>query len=1014
VLSSLAFSLALSFAPALFGPRQDVEGDRAYAFLVALVERGLDEELAREARSFLERFPRHPKVDLARYRLASALFDLGRHADARTELRRLVRNDGFELASEALFRLGQCELALGDAKAAVAAFEGAGSVAGEYLRAPCALYLGEAWFRAGDFDRAATSYRRAAELAPRTDTAREAEVGLAWCDLRTQRNDDAVRRCEALLAADRRSPRAGELHVVAGEAHLAAGRPREALAHFESVGDGTAAEGALRGAAFAAAALGEHRRAAQLFGELATRFPDGAHSAEAALHRGVELVRAGEARAAVAALSDRRVPAEPESDYWRARAAFDAGDPAAALDRVEGALAGRPAGDLTDRLHALRGDALAALGRASEAAEAYRRVDTEAGARAAAVAAFAAGRVGEAADLAAGWLDRYPASVHRAELLYIAGEGDLEARALDRAERRFLEAHAAASDGALRARALSRAAWCAYLRDDFAAAAARFERVAREHADAPEADEAAYLVARARESSGDTAGALASYRRYVAEGPRDPGRGGEAWTAIARLDPTDSAALERALDHAPESRAAPLLLARGERLAAEGDHTAAIASFRELLARFADADCAPRARYGLAWSASQSGDLPAADDALRQRDLASTRDAGLAIAAGELAVFVRSKRGDVEGAIAAYRGLAELGAGDARCDAAARLVARALATAGRAAEADRCLAERAEATRDRAGAFELALERAWIALDAEHLDAADAAARAAFDLAPAGAERARAAEACLFAAEARFEAGDDARAIPLYEIAAASCAEERRAGALYKLGFARLRSGAHAAAADAFARVVGEHASSEVAGESAYLLGEARSRGGDLEHAVEAFDLVQKRWPRHEVAPKALVQLAIALGALGRWKECERAIAALDRAGVPRSAAAEIDLVRGRALAARGEARAARAAFERAIERDDRAVGARARLAIADLARASGDLEGALSEYLRVALLYASEDDVARALYAAGECLEALGRVDKAAERYRELAEAHAEHALAARAKERLAALRAR
>ena len=64
---------AFLFVVALLGvPAQDA--DEQYTYVAALAEKGLHDRVVREAREFLRANPNHAKAELARYRLACALF----------------------------------------------------------------------------------------------------------------------------------------------------------------------------------------------------------------------------------------------------------------------------------------------------------------------------------------------------------------------------------------------------------------------------------------------------------------------------------------------------------------------------------------------------------------------------------------------------------------------------------------------------------------------------------------------------------------------------------------------------------------------------------------------------------------------------------------------------------------------------------------------------------------------------------------------------------------------------
>ena len=74
-----------------------------------------------------------------------------------------------------------------------------------------------------------------------------------------------------------------------------------------------------------------------------------------------------------------------------------------------------------------------------------------------------------------------------------------------------------------------------------------------------------------------------------------------------------------------------------------------------------------------------------------------------------------------------------------------------------------------------------------------------------------------------------------------------------------------------------------------------------------------------------------------------------------------------------------------------------------AHLGLGQVHESEGRLDDALSEYLKVALLYANEAAVSEALFAAGRVLETQNSREQAAARYRELVQEHGGSPFAAR-----------
>lgn len=1014
---------ALFFASATLAPpvhalvpvhsRAQDSADDQYQFIAGLCEKRHFEMAVTEARAFLERYPTHPKADLARYRLASSLYELKRFEDARAEYATLGKVKQFEFAAECAFRLGQCELSLQHAPQAAAAFERVLAMHADYLVLPATFFLGEARFRQGDFASAEKAYTTVASSDAReNEYAHDAAYGLAWCAFRLGRNDEAIQRIERFLARFPDDAAAGELRFLSGEAHLAAGRPKQALEAYSSVRDGAFAEPSLRGAAFASAQLGDHRTAAQRFGELLERYPDGAHAAEAALHRGIELLRANDAAGAVRMLTDERVAATPESLYWRAQAQLTAGDAESAVASAEAALAAKPPKELVDRLNVTRGDALAALGRSEEAARAYARSDSDYALYAAAVAAHNAAHNDDASRLARALLDKYPKSAYATEMRLVIGESALAAKKYGEAESAFRAVLEANPDPGLQARALSRSAWCRYLQDDFDGASELFARLVEQSGDAPEAEEAQYMRGLCAEKRGDADGAQQAWRGYVDRFQKGAHRS-DALLGLSRVDKSESGSrwLETLLRENPESASAAVALFDvAERLAHDGQCPQAVQRYRELLERFPRHELAPAARYGLGWCLYQSGEY---DGAARELgtlcgDSDEKADAKLRCAALELLVWSRSKLKDVDGTVAAYREFAGSGADDKRAFAAVRMTGKLLAESERPQEAQALYDALLKRVRDRAVIAGLLVEGAWLALDAKKVDDAEAAVRTAIKYANDAATKPSIAEASFFVGEARFDAGDDARAVDLYKFAADNGTADVAARALYKQGFASLRRNQFDPAARCFTALVENHKDHELYGEALYLLGETQFRAGKFDAAVETLARMRAEIPQHASSNKALFRLGVAQGQLGHWRECEAALAELARRASDFENAAEADLWRGKALAQRGDARGAKSAFERVLAKDRGQLAARSRLELGRLAQAAGDKEAALSEYMKVALLFADGEEVCEALLLAGGALEELGQPDKAKEQYRELVEQHPKSAFAGPARERL------
>jgi TolA-binding protein len=1002
-LSGVALLAVLTFSPVV---RPDA-GDEQYQFIVGLCEKQLFDMAVKEGEAFLRDHAGHSKEDHARYRLAGALFEIGKRADAAKHFEKLTARKEFEFATESWFRLGQCRLDAKDLDGARTALDRvvkAGATK-EYLLAPAAFLLGETAFQQGDFAAAETAYATSLAKDPKSAHAKDARYGIAWSRFRTKDHAGAVKAIGEFLGAHGKDPLAEEMRFLLGEAQLELGRPQDAIAAYAEVRSGPFADAAQRGLGFARLAAKDEAGAAREFATLIDKFPTSRFAPEAAIQGGSILLKADDAKGALALLSSKAAGTSPEAQLWRARAEAKLGDAKGALKTVEAALAKKPEKNVAEPLQVLRGDLLADLGDVAKAGEAYSASASDYALHAAAVTKLNAGDVKGAAALAKQLLERFADSEYRAHAELVLGEQALAAKNFESADEHFAAAAKAAKDDDVATRAASRLAWCAFLAGDSKTAAKRFgSLVERKGADR---DESLYMVGRAEEAAGRNERAVEAYRRHVADHPESRFHG-DALLGMVRLASGGEAlrAVDAVLaEKQPVAGTETALLALAERLRAGGDAQNADAVLGKVVTRGKSAP--PAARYALAYSRFDSGATEEAakllDGLLEENGLEPPLRAAIA----ELDTYVRLKLGDATGAAARLAAFAKADGEIAKRLELTRLVARDLAKAGDTKGAERLFAELELGAGSDAGSLsaEIAAERVYLALDrgdakgaATLIGAIPQDVHGAID------------DAAFFTAEALFEKNEFKAAAPLYGRAAHS--KKLADKALYKAGFAALRLDDFEAAEGAFAKLVAKHEKSPLVGEGLFLLGEARFRLGKFEAAIEPLVRLRKEQPAHATLSKALFRLGVAFGRLDRYEECENALTDLVRRFPDFQNLAEAELWRGRAFAARGNARSARSALEKTIALDKGELAARARIELGRLHAASGEHEKALAEFLKVAVLFGGEDIVAESLLHAGESLESLGDKSKAQAQYEELVAKYPGSKFASEAKNRIARIR--
>ncbi len=992
-------------------PARSQDADEQYRFLAGLVEKGLYDMAVEEAQTFLRDHPEHAKAELARYRLACALWELGRRDEAAREYQTLARSKSFEYRAECLFRSGECALGRGDHERARAAFEAVLRADQGYLHAPALFFLGETAFAARDFALAEQRYQELLRAHSDAEQAPLARRALAWCAWERGDPAETVRRVRAALEGHPDAPQADELRGLAGEALLALKRPKEALESFRAMSSGELGDARSRGAGFALAALGDHAGAAREFEGLLEAFPQSRYAEEARLQAGIALLQANDARRAAVRLTEAASGGDPEALFWLAQAQKDSGDGRGALASLERALRGKPAQELEERIQVLRGDLLAGAGRSQDALEAYEKGGSDYALYAGSVAALNQGDSAGAIRLAEKLLRERPQSPQANAARLVLGEALFAAQNYEAAERAFGESLEHASAPAETARARLRLGWCRYLSGDLPGAARRFQELGEAREDASEVEEGLAMLARVQLEAGDLEPARKAAERYRQRYPS--GRfGDQVLHALARASSGEAArrAYRELLERHPQSALRPTaLLELGDLESAAGEHESAEGRYGEILQQHGNSSEAPRARYGLAWSRFQRGDFDGCAKLLETLERDENIVPELREAALELLVWAHERRAAPEQSAAAWRRFAALASDQGRCFEAARTVLSAYRAAGRAGGGRTILEECLPRLTDPSLAAAAQIESAYLALDGQDLERAEQALATARSRAP---RDARVAEAAFHVGEARFAQGDLARALQHYEGALAA-ENPRCADALYKTGFVRLQNGDLEAAQGVLRSFLERFPHSALAPEARFLLGETLFRAQRYEEAAAELARV-RREARDELLSKALFRLGLALGHLERWSDCEGALSELASRHGQFPNLAEAELWRGRALAAQQKGRAARAAFERTIALDQGELAAAARLALGGLLEAEGRLEDALSEYLKVALLYAHEDSVAEALYRAGRALENLGDVPRALERYRELQGEHARSRFAELARARLRELEQR
>ncbi|MGE3173067.1 MAG: tetratricopeptide repeat protein [Planctomycetota bacterium] len=1015
---------ALLLPVSLFAQEQRVP--EAFQLGLGLQQRGLHEEAAGQFASFLQSQGRHALAPEAGYRLAVSLLELDRGKDAVAALQLALQRggDAFGLRHEARYRLASALQAGGDHAAAASEYERLlQTLPREHYLCAAVHYGHGECLRDGGGDAAALTAFAAAAEAARGDAAAfafPARYQGGFAALRLGQSERAMQEFGAAVAAAPDAVAKHECEFLAGDAALRAGALDDAerwlQAAARGVGGGPSADGdfvddAELALGFVAIARGDRDAALQRFERLVERRTDSPLRPRAQLEVGRLCYQRQDHQKAERVLR----PLEQHGDPAIAQPAREllglcalaTGRGENAIEPLRQALAAATAAE-QPRLSFALAEALAEVGQYVEALPHYERAqqaqDQALRGDALYGACFALHQLGRYDDsIAAAQRLRKELPQHRLLALatFACGENLFQLQRYQDAQREY----EAVPDGSEpRAKAGFKLAWCRYLLGDKKGAAERFLAVAGQ-ADHPHAEEALSMAALSLLENKDDDRALATADAYRARFPKglylDRTERVAARVLRARGDLVAAAErLGRASQSAQDGDADRL--EQAEVQFQRGDFAAAAAIYGPLCER--EDALGARAIEGAAWCAFELGDDDACAQRL-QRGLGHPQAATVEPALLELQSALHHRREDWPAAIATAQQFLKAHGDHPKAKALRYALGVAQARKGDLPAARATLQQLLEqGGHDRMD--RVAYELAWVCRRAGD---EPAALRAFAAVADGSRDEDLAGEARLHLGTAALTAGDVSGARKLLT----AVQGRYRGRALYQLGFADLEGSAEQPARlrqaeQAFAAVAAIDGE-ELAPEALFLVGECRRRADDAKGAAAAFAAVLERAPKHERAAMARLCLAEAAVALGDGDTAvEQSQQFLGTRPEDRTEQARAQLALGRGRQLRGEHERAEAPLQQVTQLTDGQLAAEAQFRLGECRQQRGDLQGAVDAFVKLPILYAHADWVARGLLQAGRCCEQLEQPDKARRFYQELVQRFPERPEAAAAKTRL------
>ncbi|MCP3903016.1 MAG: tetratricopeptide repeat protein [Planctomycetes bacterium] len=973
-----------------------------------LLNRGLYDLAAVEYEKFLAGNPDHEKAAEARYALGVSLYHLGRYADAAQQLAQLQDVPDHLYVAETATVLGQCYLRLGNHEQAAQVLDVVIQRHSEHdLFDDAAALQAETFYLAGAHDRVAAPCRMLVERAPDSPQRERAELVWTLSDMARADYPVATTRLRAMRDRYPRGAHADQTALLLAQC-LHQARDLVAAGDLFRQVSGAADERFAADARYGLAAVlyeqGQPQEAAGLLDGLLQTPGTDARTWSARLLRGRIWLDQGMHDQAATAFDELVAGAgrrADEAEYWRAKCEMRRGNAADAAARLGRTIQRHQASALMPEMmydravaltrsdapdealeildamrkrfpkHSLAVDALQLtavaqhdLGRWEDSAATCRTfLESKPGhALAPAVAYLAAENAyrAESFDDAAvryrAYLDTYPNGRQYREATYRLGMALYRMDRRDEAETPLMEVLAGESTAPEFRPGLLAMGDLHFQRGNWGDAQFHLDAYLAAGADQPGADDALLKVGLARHRSGDPDGALAAYQTLIDTLPDSSHRVQamfERGQALVELDRSDEAAsdFEAVVQNAPDSPLAMHAL----------NHLGAIDLGRGEYANAAG-------RYDRAAKLASGGSANAT--ALLQKGRALMADRSFDPAAKALMLLLDEHGDDPMVTEARARLAICLARLDRHSDALSEIT-----TLG---------TDRHQLDTGLAGS--LAYEEAWCLRSLTRPDEAAVAYRALLAL-PATGDLHHYAR--LELAELEADAGRHAEAISLLQPIVdgqvnPAPPNDLVTEAIYRSAVFAFAIEDYPEAATLMERYLADRPGSELAASGALVCGEALLRSGAHQRAAEWLQRVCSEHPHSDACAPALLRLGECHATLQQWDESETAFAEHLKRFPDSDLWFQAQFGLGWAQENQARYDEAAVAYRSVVARHQGPTAARAQFQIGECLFAQGHNRDAVSEFLKVDILYAYPEWTAAALYEAASCFQALGRNSEA------------------------------
>lgn len=1035
--ASLGLLTLLTLVPAVGRADGPGAGDaselRDYYSANGLLNRGLTELAAVEYRKFLDEHGDHAKAPVARYGLAVCLCRMEQPVAAARELVPLVALRDFEFAGEAAVLLGQCRLAGGEFDAAARVLDEMLTARPSHALAADALaLLVEALYRADKFQ---AVEQKAAVFIERWPTHAAHERVMLFRALALMGRSEwasAAERLTELLRAAPAGPLAEQAELRLAQCHERRGADDEAGRAYQVVlqrEKGQYAPDAHLALAGIALRKNSPRDAVPLLERLLKDVPESPLRCAAVILRARAALALEQPQDALAVLKDVGARCAESADqvaYWLAKAELRSGAAAAAAQRLAEALEKHPQSPLVAEMRYDRAAALAQLGddaAAARAIEEFLAQHAQHGMTPEALYLLATlecrqERYAPSAALARSLLERFPKHPRTAAAEFLVAEslllGKHDAEAAT-AYQRFLEGH---PDDPQAPAATFRLGTVLYRLGRFEDAVAPLTRAAEQIGQHPEFRDSLLLLGDGCLQRGEWKTAETWLAKYLATPDAPAADEALLKLGLARARQGSSEAALGTFDellakHTESGYRVQALFERGQALLALGRADEAATAFERVLADDAAGDFKPYALSHLGAIALQRKDFTAAAERFAGAAGRAPNDdaAAAALLQQGQALLAAEQYADAEAALAAV--VQRFPAND-RVGVARAQLALALARQDKPAAALRLIeqVEQSGGASDESLKSGLQYEKAWCQRKLGQTDAAAMTYRALLKDG-GGSQRVYAA---LELAELLAGQGQCEEALKLLQPVRATASDfgalnaDAQARALYRIGTCAFEAGRNEevlAALEEMLKGAPQHA---LAGSAEFFCGEVCFKLNRLPAAVEHLTRVVEGHQKDDVYGPSLLRLGECLAGLQRWQRSEEVFTQHLREFPADSQWYQAQFGVAWARENLGRHDEALAAYRPIVERHKGPTAARAQFQIGECLYAQKKFQEAVTEFLKVDILYGYAEWSAAALYEAGRCLEELGQVATARQQFTAVREKYGATRWAELAAQRLAA----